>query len=171
MKTWQTWEMSKFFGGKLPKFYGQGELTQDELEREESVEQTMHRRYAVFFDIEKGYHRSKMLRHFDKVAEIVDYMRKWGLGITDLDVIHEHDWHFDKQVDCWCVLCYDPFYGTVSSANGVRRRFYFPTEAEADAWADKLGKNWVVFDIYPTTRRVRFDAPYGNDVRVPFNNR
>lgn len=166
MRTIYNWEFSKFFGGRWSMFMGQGELTLQEFEREDD---RLSMRYYVTFrpDGFLGY----MHRHFNTQAEMLAYMRRWGLGTTDILNIVESDWEFRQMVPTWCVLAHDPFYGTLSSKEGYRRRFYFPTEEAAERGAAQLGSNWHVDDIYPTQRLIQFKVPYGNTVRVPFNTR
>lgn len=172
MKTIFSFDFYKFFGNRYPMFpIG---LEPFDLERAKADAEARPRsRYIVYFRrVRSRWRVDRWEGNFSSVAEIVAYMRRWGLcSVGDLDRILELEWNFELTTTSWCVLCYDPFYGTVSSSQGYRRRFYFPTEADADAWAEKLGKNWVIFDIYPTQRRITFSAPYGNNVRVPFNNR
>lgn len=166
MRTIHRFKFYEFFGGRWPMFTGQGRLTWDEFEREDGRGAL---RYFVIFEPE-GFDDT-MARSFRSQAELLLYMRRWGLGTTDIRVIYEHDWEFRQMVPTWCVLAHDPFYGTLSSKEGYRRRFYFPTEEAAERGAAQLGSNWHVDDIYPTQRLIQFKVPYGNTVRVPFNTR
>lgn len=166
-KVWNTWEYARLFGGHLPKFYGQGELTEEEIEREQAM--PARARYLVAFRVD--HYGRRMVRWFGSVREMVGYMREWGLGVTDIISIDERPWSFDQRQPCWCVQVYDPAYGTVSSKEGYRQRLYFPSEEAADRWIDGMPANFRLFDCYPTTRRVQFCAPYGNTTKVPFNFR
>ena len=162
IRTIYPWEYSKLFGGHWP-MYPTPEATPEEcraeLEREEP--RATVRRYTVSF--EKGYN-DRLLRRFWTVAELVAYMRRYGWCTTDIRVIWEHDWEFNQEVPTWVVVARDENYG-------YRKRWYFATESQADAFSLTLPSQFKVLDIHETTRRVRFAVPYGNTVRVPFNTR
>lgn len=142
-------EFFDFFGGDLPKFYGQGELTLDEMRRVEPLGGCIQ----VDFDVTEPFLGGYMCRSFRDKEAILDYMRKWGLGVTDIAVIYDRTPKYKTQ---WCVLAYDPFYGTAYSSEGYRRRWYFDTEAQADAFIDGGGlpQGLKLAEVYQVEKRV-----------------
>lgn len=170
MKTIFPFDFYKLFGNHFPMFpIG---LEPFDLERAKADAEARPRsRYIVFFRHEHSVGRGwdRWEGNFRSVAEIVAYMRRWGLcSVGDLDRILELEWSFELTTPSWCVLAHDAFYGTLSSANGYRQRWYFPTEQAADAFAEALPSNWTLDDIYPCTRRLSFSVPY-IQTRIPFN--
>lgn len=140
-------QFSDYFGGTWPMFQGQGELTYEEFTRKDTKLGCID----VTFEIEGPPLHGWMHRHFDTKQELLDYMRRWGLGATDIDTIYDRTPRF---VTKWCVLAYDPFYGSAFSKEGYRRRWYFDTEEEADHFADYgLPKGMVLAEVYQVERR------------------
>ena len=163
MRTIHRYEFSRFFGGRWPMFpFPQEDVTAAQLAEEFQREETGPlKRYTVYFELGA---RQYMVRHFWSQAEMLGYMRRWGLSTTDISDITEHDWQYSALVPTWRVVARDDFYGT-------RSGWYLPTEQAAEDFADRLPAQWHVMDIFPTIRRVRFCAPYGNDTKIPFNPR
>lgn len=124
----QVYQFSQYFGGSWPMYQGQGELTIEEFQRPDQMVGCTF----VQFEIEEPF-VGKMLRAFRDKAELLRYMRKWGLGATDIRVLIDNPLQRDNH---WCVLAYDPFYGTAYGTNGYRRRWYFPTQEEAETFAE-----------------------------------
>ena len=136
----QPYQYSEFFGGHWPEFAGQGELTLNEFNRNTPL----YGRYMVTFQDPDPF-IGWMFRAFNSKEEILDYLRQWGLGASDIHHIDDYTPHTRER---WVVLAHDPFYGTVSSKEGYRRRWYFDTQAEADAFAETLEKPWYLDDVY-----------------------
>lgn len=125
----QPYQFSSYFGC-WPMYQGQGELTLDEFNRQDK----MVGRLLVEFDIDEPF-KGTMCRAFSDKAGLLRYMRKWGLGATDIRQIFASSLTWGHRPS-WCVLAYDPTYGNAWSKQGYRRRWYFDTEEEALAFAD-----------------------------------
>ena len=162
MTTIFPWQYSRLFGGHWPMFPTPTATPAEckaELERDER--HAPLKRYTVLF--EKGY-RDYLYRRFWKVSEMVAYMRRFGWSATDIHIIWENEWEYIKDAPSWVVVARDDNYG-------YRKRWLFPTEQQADAFAGTLRAPFKLLDIHETTRHIRFTVPYGNNVRVPFNTR
>lgn len=142
MRTIQPYQFTDFFGGQWPMFQGQGELTYEEFTRKAPL----FGKLVVMFKDPADF-TGWMDRAFNDREELLEYMRKWGLGANDICRIMDYT---PRVKTLWCVLAYDPFYGGAYSAEGYRRRWYFETEAEAEQKAESLEAPWVVADIYQT---------------------
>ena len=138
--------LREFFGGRYPIYTGQGEMTQQERERET----TLCGKYLVTFHLDESFLTGWMYRAFGTKEEILDYMKEWGLGACDIDRIDDHTPYTFRET--WVVQAHDPFYGTASK--GLLKRWRFNTQQEADEFAAGLEKPWhldnVICTIEPT---------------------
>ena len=146
MKVIRQAELREFFDGSYPMFVGQGEMTQAERERESFL----YGKYLVTFHLDESYWTGWMYRAFNSKQEILDYMKRWGLGADDIDRIDDHSPYCFRE--SWVVQAHDPFYGT--SGKGHLKRWRFDTKQEADKFADNLEAPWyldnVIMTIIPT---------------------
>lgn len=156
------WQFSRFFGGHWPMFPTPTASEEECRAERRRADELGQKRYTVVFDL--GGVREYMYRGFWTVTEIVAYMRRFGWCATDIESIWERDWEFNREVETWLVRARDDNYGYI-------KRWYFPTEQAAEAFADSLGSQWNVRDIHQTTRRIRFSVPFSNMTRIPFNTR
>lgn len=125
----EPYQFSSYFG-HWPMYQGQGELTLEEFNRKDQLVG----RVLVEFDIDDVI-KGTMCRAFRDKDELLRYMRKWGLGATDIRQIFVSTATFGTSPR-WCVLAYDPACGSAWSKEGYRRRWYFDTEEEATAFAE-----------------------------------